>query len=87
MTDAHLDGNVLAGPLSSVFTADVTSATAVCAGCGRSDRLAAAAVYGAPMGYIARCPGCDQVLLRYAEAPTGATLDMRGIATLRLTTG
>lgn len=84
MTDAHIDGNVLAGPLSSVFTADVSGATAVCAGCGRSDRLAAAIVYGAPMGYIARCPGCDQVLVRYAEVSSGATLDMRGIATLRL---
>ncbi|MET8996429.1 DUF6510 family protein [Amycolatopsis sp. NPDC004169] len=86
MTDDHLDGNVLAGPLSSVFTAEVTAAVAVCAGCGRSGPLAAARVYGAPMGYVARCPGCDQVLLRYAEAPAGTTLDMRGIATLRLTT-
>lgn len=86
MTDPHLDGNVLAGPLSSVFTAEVSSAVAVCAGCGRSGPLAEAAVYGAPMGYVARCAGCDQVLLRYADVPTGATLDMRGIATLRLTT-
>jgi hypothetical protein len=84
MTDAHIDGNILAGPLSNVFTIEVSTATAVCAGCGRSDVLAAALVYGAPMGYVARCPGCDQVLLRYADIPTGPTLDMRGIAALRL---
>jgi Family of unknown function (DUF6510) len=85
MTDPHTDGNILAGPLSSVFTAEISTAIAICAGCGRSDRLAAVPVYGAPMGFIARCPGCDYVLLRYADIPTGSTLDMRGIAALRLT--
>lgn len=80
MTDPHLDGNILAGPLSNVFTVEVSTAIVVCAGCGRSARLAAAPVYGAPMGFIARCPGCDHVLLRYARS----TLDMRGIASLRL---
>src|SRR5262245_8693784 len=57
MTD-HVDGNALAGPLSSLFTPDLTTATAVCAGCGRADALAADPVYGAPMGLIVRCPGC-----------------------------
>ena len=51
--------------------------------CGRSERLAAAPVYGTPMGYVARCPGCDHVLLRYTNIP-GSILDMRGIAALRL---
>jgi hypothetical protein len=36
------------------------------------------------MGFIARRPGCDQILLRYVDIDTGATLDMRGIAALRL---
>jgi hypothetical protein len=85
MTDPHTDGNILAGPLSSVFTAEISTAIASCAGCGRSDRLATAPVYGTPMGFIARCPGCDHVLLRYTNIPTGSTLDMRGIAALRLT--
>jgi Family of unknown function (DUF6510) len=85
MTDPHTDGNILAGPLSNVFTAEISTATASCAGCGRSERLAAAPVYGTPMGYIARCPGCDHVLLRYTDIPTGATLDMRGITALRFT--
>lgn len=86
MTD-HLDGNALAGPLSGLFTVDLTAATAVCAGCGHADVLAAAAVYGAPMGLIARCPACGDAWLRYAETDRGRTLDMRGIATLRVATG
>lgn len=81
-----LDGNALAGPLSSLFTTDMTAATAACSGCGRTGVLAAAVVYGAPMGLIARCPGCGDALLRYTETARGRTLDMRGIATLRIAT-
>ena len=85
MTD-HVDGNVLAGPLGSLFVPDLTTATAVCARCRRADVLAAGAVYGAHMGLILRCPGCGAALLRYAETPYVRTLDMRGIAALRITT-
>lgn len=86
MTDpvSHVDGNTLAGPLSDVFAVEVGAAIAVCDGCGWAGRLAAAPVYGAPMGLIARCPGCDTVLLRYGNTPTGVIVDMRGIAALRL---
>jgi Family of unknown function (DUF6510) len=82
----YLDGNVLAGPLSAVLAGDVTTATAVCAGCGQVEQVAALPVYGAPMGLVARCPGCDLVLLRYTELPAGRTLEMRGMAALRLPT-
>jgi hypothetical protein len=80
-----LDGNVLAGPLATVFTTDVTSATATCAGCGRADVLATSSVYGAPMGLILRCTGCGDALLRLAQTPDALTVDMRGIAALRIT--
>jgi hypothetical protein len=82
----HVDGNALAGPLSAIFTGDLTTATAVCAGCGRTELVAALPVFGAPMGLVARCPGCDQVMLGYTELPSGRTLDMHGTATLRLPT-
>jgi len=83
-TDAHLDGNALAGPMSAVFTTDLTVATVVCAGCGLARTIAALPVFGAPMGMIARCPGCDLVLLSYTELPAGRTLEMTGTAALRL---
>jgi hypothetical protein len=85
MTD-HVDGNALAGPLSGLFTPDLTMATAVCAGCGRAGALGADPVYGAPMGLIVRCPGCGDTLLRYVETPNARTLDMRGIAALQIAT-
>ena len=84
MTDQHLDGNALAGPLSIVFAADLTVATAECAGCGRTDQVAALRVFGAPMGLVARCAGCDHVMLSYTELPAGRTLQMHGMATLHL---
>jgi hypothetical protein len=83
-SDTHVDGNTLAGPFAGVFAFDITTAIASCAGCGRTQPVAAVGVYGAPMGLVARCPGCDNVLFRYLETPTGRTLDMRGVATLRL---
>jgi uncharacterized protein DUF6510 len=82
----QLDGNTLAGPLSSIFACDLTTAIAQCAGCGRGGPMARATVYGAPMGLIARCAGCGQALLRYARTPGGTALDMRGIALLRFGT-
>lgn len=82
----HLDGNALAGPLGAVFAGDLTTATAVCAGCGRAEQVAVLRVYGAPMGLVARCPGCDQVLIGYTELPTGRTLQLTGTAALRLPT-
>ncbi|HKC27969.1 MAG TPA: DUF6510 family protein [Jatrophihabitans sp.] len=84
MTSDYMDGNVLAGPMRDVFAIDITESVAVCAGCGRSGPMAEAHVYGGGPGLVARCPGCDNVLLRYAETPYGRWLDMRGLGVLRL---
>jgi hypothetical protein len=85
MTEAersdHLDGNVLAGPLSALFAQSSTLA-AECVGCGHRGPIERAPVFGAPMGLIARCPTCAEVLLRYSETPAGRRLDLRGLATL-----
>jgi hypothetical protein len=85
--EVRLDGNALAGPMSVVFAADLTVATAICAGCAREETLAELPVYGAPMGLIARCPGCDLAMIRYAELSTGLTLEMAGTAALRMDRG
>ncbi|GAA2165159.1 DUF6510 family protein [Pedococcus bigeumensis] len=83
MTEMHLDGNAMAGSLGTVFSADITSASAQCDGCGLTEQLARAVVFGAPMGLIARCTGCGQVLLRYVSTPTSTSVDLRGIAVIR----
>jgi hypothetical protein len=84
MTDDYTDGNALAGVLTGVFAGDISTSTAVCANCGRSGVVATLQVYSGGPGTVARCPGCDAVMLRFAETPYGRWLDMRGTAVLRL---
>lgn len=79
-----LDGNVLAGSLREVFAVDVTTASAQCAGCGRVGAVGQAVVYVDAPGAVARCPGCDALLLRIHRAPGRAWLDLRGVVCLEL---
>jgi uncharacterized protein DUF6510 len=82
MTQYELDGNAIAGALREIFAADVTSAVATCAGCGTEGAVATLRVWGPAPGIVARCPGCEDVMLRIVRAPDRAYLEMRG--TLRL---
>ncbi|MBY8879715.1 DUF6510 family protein [Actinacidiphila acidipaludis] len=81
---AYLDGNALAGPLSDVFAVDLTTAATHCTGCGAEGPLAGLRLYGRAPGLVARCPRCDQVVLRLVRTPEDAWLDLRGTATLRI---
>ncbi|WP_240978407.1 DUF6510 family protein [Planctomonas sp. JC2975] len=74
-----LDGNVLAGPLASVFDGDATSATGRCTSCGDTAAVAQAVVYAATGRYVARCRRCDQVLLTIAEDGDSVLLAITGI--------
>lgn len=77
-----LDGNALAGPLREIFADDVTGVVAVCTGCGLAGPVATLRVWPHAPGLVARCPGCDQVVLRLVRGPDRAWLDLRG--TVRL---
>jgi len=81
---SFVDGNALAGPLGEIFAVDVTVATSQCASCGRTGPLAVLHVYAKAPGFVARCPGCDAVVMRLVRTPEGATVDMRGCVTLRI---
>ncbi|GAA2213118.1 DUF6510 family protein [Nonomuraea monospora] len=80
----HLDGNALAGPLGEIFAVDVTSATGRCASCGLAGPVASLRVYGPDPGLVARCPGCEEVVLRLVRGPGAAWLDLRGTVSLRV---
>ncbi|MGI5189773.1 DUF6510 family protein [Promicromonospora sp. CA-289599] len=80
----HLDGNVLAGALSEVFRADVTSARARCGGCGRMAMIAEAVVYTDAPGLVARCGGCDQVLATIVDAGDRLILSLAGLSAVEL---
>jgi hypothetical protein len=81
--DAHLDGSALAGPLSEVFVMDITTAGSQCTACGLASMVAQLRVYASDVGYVARCPGCDNVMLRLVRTPTHVWLDVRGSVALR----
>ncbi|SEG79603.1 hypothetical protein SAMN05444920_104725 [Nonomuraea solani] len=84
MTAEHLDGNALAGPLGEIFAVDVTAATGRCASCGLAGPVASLRVYGPDPGLVARCPGCEEVVLRLVRGPGTAWLDLRGTVSLRM---
>ena len=80
----HLDGNVLAGALSEVFTTDVTVARARCNGCGRTGPIAEAMVYTDAPGLVARCAGCDQVLATVVDTGDRVILSLAGLSAVEL---
>ncbi|MDX3105499.1 DUF6510 family protein [Nonomuraea angiospora] len=84
MTAEHLDGNALAGPLGEIFAVDVTAAIGRCASCGLAGPVASLRVYGPDPGLVARCPGCEEVILRLVRGPGTAWLDLRGTVSLRV---
>jgi hypothetical protein len=86
MTSANLwtDGNALAGPLHEVFRVDVTIAVGRCRECGRTGPMAEVRVFDHAPGVVARCPSCDQVLLRLVHDRGRAWLDLRGLAYLQV---
>ena len=78
-----VDGNELAGAFRELFSVDITVARGQCAGCGREGAVAEARVYDHAPGMVARCPGCEEILLRFVRAPDRAWLDVRGLTYLQ----
>jgi Zn finger protein HypA/HybF involved in hydrogenase expression len=81
---AAYDGNILAGPLSEVFTIEATTAVARCAECGRTSAIGTLRVYSPEPGMVGRCPGCDAVLVRLVRTTHDVWLDLSGVAALRV---
>ena len=86
MTGSNMwtDGNALGGPLHDIFRPDVTAAVGGCGTCGRIGPMAEVRVFDHAPGVVARCPVCDQVLLRLVRGPGRAWLDLRGLDYLQL---
>jgi hypothetical protein len=83
-TAGFQDGNVMAGSFREIFTTDITTATGTCAGCGATGPVAGLRVYPHAPGMVARCPGCDEVVLRLVRGPDAAWLDLGGTTALRI---
>ena len=83
-SDLSSDGAALAGHVHDLFRVDLTTAVGRCTNCGREGPMAELRVFDHAPGVIARCPGCDQVLVRLVRGPGRAWLDLRGLAWLQL---
>jgi predicted RNA-binding Zn-ribbon protein involved in translation (DUF1610 family) len=77
MTDLHLDGNGVAGMLTEIFGADVTTARRTCMSCGERHELAAHRAYRGA-GVVLRCPSCGAVAVRIGIAPDRLIVEWRG---------
>ena len=85
-TDArYLDGNAMGGPLTELFTQDLTTATLICVHCGGEKPLAAHPVYPDAPAMVVRCPGCTGVVMRYASDQHGVRFEMTGVRLLTIT--
>ena len=86
MTSANLwsDGDALTGHVRDVFRVEVTTAVARCGNCGRTGPMAEVRVFDHAPGVVARCPVCDQVLLRLVRGSGRAWLALRGLTYLQL---
>jgi len=82
--DLRLDGNAAAGPLATIFGHEMTTAHAVCAGCGVGSPVGSLLAYDPGLGIILRCPECDMALIRVSRVRSGYWLDMRGTSVLRI---
>ena len=84
MNEDYRDGNALAGPLLEVFAVDVTAAVGRCASCGLAGPVASLRLYTQAPGLVARCPGCEAVVLRLVRGPDRVWLDLRGAVCLEI---
>ena len=84
---AHLDGNVLAGPLSEIFLADMTLADACCGGCGDVSILARSIVEVTGDMFVIRCHACGNRLATLIQTPGRNRLDTSGMSWLGLPRG
>lgn len=82
--DLRLDGNAAAGPLAEIFGHEMTTADAICNGCGTEAPVGSLMAYDPGLGIILRCAHCDTALIRIARVRSGYWLDMRGTRGVRI---
>lgn len=81
-TVENVDGNALAGPLSALFAADLTTALVMCRHCGDEAPLATAVVERDDTADIVICRGCTHTLFTLHHSPAGLRLEVAGLAAL-----
>jgi len=77
-----LDGNAIGGLLLEIFGSDMTSAEAICAGCGAVGPFAETTAYVRGPGTVVRCSNCTSVLMVVARVRGLNCVDLSGLAAL-----
>jgi len=77
-----LDGNAIAGRLFAVVGWEMTTARTTCASCGTRSFVGELRVYMGGPGTVARCRGCDNILIVLTEIRGFTCVDMSGLAAL-----
>lgn len=83
MDETMLDGNAVAGLLQDVFAVDMTTAMAMCSGCGTASPMGATHVYRGA-GYVLRCPHCGRAMATLVEGDQGVVLGFPGLRMLQM---
>jgi hypothetical protein len=83
--ELRLDGNAAAGLLQQLFAFEITTASAICDGCGRASPVGALLLYGQRLGAVLRCPACDQVMMVVTRPHDQWWLDLRGVRMMQIT--
>ena len=84
---SHLDGNVLAGPLSEIFLADMTMADACCGGCGDVSVVARALVDVDGGTFVVHCHLCGNVMATLIQLGDENRCDASGLRWLGVPRG
>ena len=71
-----LDGNAIAGALIEHFGNDMTMAQVRCSHCESTSLMAELRVYTKAPGAVARCPGCDEVVMVIVDVRGAQRFDM-----------
>jgi Family of unknown function (DUF6510) len=82
--DMRLDGNAVAGMLDEVLRVEATTVIARCGSCGTEGALGAAVAYVQCPGVVLRCPGCSEVLMRFAQIRGHLVADLHGVGRLTI---
>ena len=77
MDDQHIDGNGIAGLLSEITGAEMTSVMRTCQSCGDRRAIGEHRAYRAA-GVVLRCPSCHDVALVIGVQETRLVTSWRG---------
>lgn len=80
--EMRLDGNAVAGMLDEVLSVEATTVIARCGSCGTEGALGTALAYVQCPGAVLRCPGCSEVLMRFAHIRGHLVADLHGVGRL-----